>query len=93
MVRIAKSEARKNFSDVVTRAGRRGERVKITHYGKTLAILISPRELEGLDECERQRRASGSGGGSAARAGMGIGKAPVSGQRKAGAGSRNARRR
>ena len=56
MIRIAKAEARKNFSDVVTRAGRRGERVKITHYGKTLAILISPRELESLDECERRRR-------------------------------------
>lgn len=61
MIRIAKSEARKNFSDVVTRAGRRGERVKITHYGKTLAILISPRELEDLDECERLRRSGAAG--------------------------------
>ena len=56
MVRIAKSEARKNFSDVVTRAGRGGERVKITHYGKTLAVLISPRELASLDECEKRKR-------------------------------------
>jgi prevent-host-death family protein len=60
MVRIAKSEARKYFSDVVTRAGRKGERVKITHYGKTLAVLVSPRELESLDECERQRRDAGA---------------------------------
>jgi prevent-host-death family protein len=87
MVRIAKSEARKNFSDVVTRAGRRGERVKITHYGKTLAVLISPRELESLDECERQRRTETTGAGARA----GVGKAPANGERKAG--SRNARRR
>ena len=61
MMRIAKAEARKNFSDVVTRAGRQGERVKITHYGKTLAILINPKELEGLDDCERQRQGRSNG--------------------------------
>lgn len=61
MMRIAKAEARKNFSDVVTRAGRQGERVKITHYGKTLAILINPKELAGLDDCERQRQGRGNG--------------------------------
>ena len=66
MVRIAKSEARKYFSDVVTRAGRGGERVKITHYGKTLAVLISPKELAGLDDCERQRK-GGPGTRAAAR--------------------------
>jgi prevent-host-death family protein len=51
-MRIAKSDARKRFSEVVTRAANEGERVKITHYGKTLAILISKGDLERLVKCE-----------------------------------------
>lgn len=56
MLRIAKAEARKNFSEVVTRAGRGGERVKITHYGKTLAVLVSPSDLRKLHDCEGERK-------------------------------------
>jgi prevent-host-death family protein len=62
MMRIAKAEARKRFSEVVSRAGRRGERVKITHYGRTVAILVPPRDLETLDECERVLKANGGSG-------------------------------
>jgi len=51
-MRVPKSEARRNFSDVVGRAGRRGERVKITHYGRTLAVLIPTRDLHKLEDCE-----------------------------------------
>jgi prevent-host-death family protein len=51
-MRIPKSEARANFSDVVGLAARRGERVKITHYGKTLAVLIPKRDLDKLEDCE-----------------------------------------
>ena len=72
---MAKAEARRRFSEVTTRVGRRGERVKITHYGKTLAILVSKQDLQKLDDCERdvqpagqakpqpkaQRRPSGAG--------------------------------
>jgi antitoxin (DNA-binding transcriptional repressor) of toxin-antitoxin stability system len=68
MLRIAKAEARKRFSEVVTRAGRRGERVKITHYGRTIAILVSPRDLETLDECEQEMKGGGRGGSGAAHA-------------------------
>ena len=53
MMRIAKAEARKRFSEVMTWAGRGGHRVKITHYGKTLAVLVSKKDLEKLDDCER----------------------------------------
>ena len=53
MIRIAKAEARKRFSEVTTRVGRRGERVKITHYGKTLAVLVSKQDLAKLDDCEQ----------------------------------------
>jgi prevent-host-death family protein len=53
LIRMAKAEARKRFSEVTTRVGRRGERVKITHYGKTLAVLVSKQDLAKLDECEQ----------------------------------------
>jgi prevent-host-death family protein len=50
---MAKAEARRRFSEVTTRVGRRGERVKITHYGKTLAVLVSKQDLQRLSDCER----------------------------------------
>jgi antitoxin (DNA-binding transcriptional repressor) of toxin-antitoxin stability system len=50
---MAKAEARRRFSEVTTRVGRRGERVKITHYGKTLAILVSKQDFQKLNDCER----------------------------------------
>jgi prevent-host-death family protein len=49
---MAKAEARRRFSEVTTRVGRRGERVKITHYGKTLAVLVSKHDLKRLNDCE-----------------------------------------
>jgi prevent-host-death family protein len=49
---MAKAEARRRFSEVTTRVGRRGERVKITHYGKTLAVLVSKQDLQRLNDCE-----------------------------------------
>jgi prevent-host-death family protein len=51
-MRLAKAEARRRFSEVTTRVGRRGERVKITHYGKTLAVLVSKQDLQRLNDCE-----------------------------------------
>ena len=54
MIRIAKAEARRRFSEVTTRVGRRGERVKITHYGKTLAVLVSKQDFEKLGDCEQR---------------------------------------
>jgi prevent-host-death family protein len=53
---MAKAEARRRFSEVTTRVGRRGERVKITHYGKTLAVLVSKQDLQKLDDCEANGR-------------------------------------
>jgi prevent-host-death family protein len=54
-MRIAKSEARKRFAEVITRAGHQGERVKVTHYGKTLAVIVPKDDLEKLEDCERER--------------------------------------
>ena len=52
MERIPTSKARKDFADVMKRAARQGKRVKITLYGKTLAGLVPPKDLELLKECE-----------------------------------------
>jgi prevent-host-death family protein len=60
MQRVAKADARKRFADIVTGAGRRGERIKITHYGKTLAVLIPKADLQKLEECEHARASSRS---------------------------------
>ena len=55
MQRVAKAEARKRFAEIVTDSGHRGQRIKITHYGKTLAVLIPKADLQKLQDCERPR--------------------------------------
>jgi prevent-host-death family protein len=50
--RVAKADARKRFAEIVTDAGHGGERIKITHYGKTLAVLIPAADLKRLQDCE-----------------------------------------
>jgi prevent-host-death family protein len=52
MDRISTSKARKDFRNVMRRASAEGKRVKITHYGKTLAGLISAKDLALLEDCE-----------------------------------------
>jgi prevent-host-death family protein len=52
MERIAASKARKEFRSVIRRASAEGKRVKITHYGKTLAGLVSAKDLAKLEDCE-----------------------------------------
>ncbi|HEY0708694.1 MAG TPA: type II toxin-antitoxin system prevent-host-death family antitoxin [Polyangia bacterium] len=46
------------FAEIVTSADK-GERVKITHYGKTIAVLISTEDLRRLQDCETARQAKG----------------------------------
>jgi hypothetical protein len=38
------------------RAARDGKRIKITHYGKTLAAVIPPEDLQLLEDCEEERK-------------------------------------
>jgi prevent-host-death family protein len=52
MERIPTSKARKEFAEVMKRAAQEGKRVKITLYGKTLAGLVPPKDLDLLKECE-----------------------------------------
>jgi prevent-host-death family protein len=58
MRRVAKADARMRFAEIVTSADK-GERVKITHYGKTIAVLISTEDLRRLQDCETTRPAKG----------------------------------
>lgn len=52
MERIATSKARKEFRSVVRQAAETGKRVKITHYGKTMAAVVSADDLKRLEDCE-----------------------------------------
>jgi prevent-host-death family protein len=70
---MPKAEARKRFSEVTTRVGRRGERVKITHYGKTLAVLVSKQDLQKLDDCENGHAQPARAAGGVRRAAAGTG--------------------
>jgi prevent-host-death family protein len=56
MERIAASKARKEFRSVIRRASAGGKRVKITHYGKTLAGLVSAKDLALLEDCESAKQ-------------------------------------
>jgi antitoxin (DNA-binding transcriptional repressor) of toxin-antitoxin stability system len=49
------------------RAARDGRRVKITHYGKTLAAVIPAQDLELLEECEQEREGAAERGKRATR--------------------------
>jgi len=49
--RIQAAKARKDFANVVSRSAR-GERIKLTRYNTTLAVIVPKRDLEKLEECE-----------------------------------------
>jgi antitoxin (DNA-binding transcriptional repressor) of toxin-antitoxin stability system len=51
--RIAAASARKNLASFIQRA-KRGERIKLTRYDTTAAILIPKQDLETLEECEKR---------------------------------------
>ncbi len=51
-VRIQVATARKNFAEVLARAAKKGERIKVVRYRTTLAGIVPGRDLERLDECE-----------------------------------------
>jgi antitoxin (DNA-binding transcriptional repressor) of toxin-antitoxin stability system len=53
--RIATANARKGFADLVQRSAS-GERIKLTRYGKTQAILIPKSDLAMLEDCEGNAR-------------------------------------
>jgi prevent-host-death family protein len=57
MRRLQAAAARKNFSSLVTKSAA-GERIKVTRYNKTAAVLVPKRDLERLEECEKEMTAA-----------------------------------
>lgn len=54
-MRISTAEARKNQAKVL-QGVLNGERVKITRYDQTVAVLVPKRDLHALEDCERRLR-------------------------------------
>src|SRR5260221_7886465 len=50
--RIQAAKARKHFASIVERSSK-GERIKVTRYGQTLAAIIPKGDLEKLENCEQ----------------------------------------
>jgi PHD/YefM family antitoxin component YafN of YafNO toxin-antitoxin module len=50
--RVPTAVARKQFARMVDK-GSRGQRIKLTRYNKTQAVIISKEDLSRLEECER----------------------------------------
>ena len=55
VLRIPTALARKQFARIVDKSSR-GQRIKLTRYDKTQAVIISMDDLSRLEECERQTR-------------------------------------
>jgi prevent-host-death family protein len=49
--RIAAADARRDFAEVIQQSSK-GERIHLTRYGKTQAVLIPTSDLEALEDCE-----------------------------------------
>jgi prevent-host-death family protein len=58
MRRVSAAGARKNFSALVQRS-QAGERIKVTRYNKTAAVLIPKRDLDRLEDCEENSEENG----------------------------------
>jgi antitoxin (DNA-binding transcriptional repressor) of toxin-antitoxin stability system len=52
--RLPTAAARKSFATVL-RDSAAGERIKLTRYNKTVAVIIPKKDLTDLEECEKSR--------------------------------------
>ena len=59
--RMPTAEARKGFASVL-RNSAAGERIKLTRYNKTIAVIIPKKDLDELEDCEEKKRAQGGSG-------------------------------
>jgi len=50
--RLPTAVARKDFANVL-RDSAAGERIKLTRYNKTVAVIISKKDLTELEDCQR----------------------------------------
>ena len=56
--RMSTAVARKDFASLL-RSSAAGERIKLTRYNKTIAVLIPKHELEDLEDCQQRKLAEG----------------------------------
>lgn len=52
--RLPTAAARKGFASLL-RHSAKGERIKLTRYNKTIAVIIPKKDLEELEDCHRAR--------------------------------------
>lgn len=52
--RLPTAAARKSFAAVL-RDSEAGERIKLTRYNKTVAVIIPKKDLKELEDCEKSR--------------------------------------
>ena len=52
--RVPTAAARKSFATVL-RDSAAGERIKLTRYNKTVAVIIPKKDLKELEDCEKSR--------------------------------------
>jgi prevent-host-death family protein len=66
--RVPLAEARASLGDLADEVRKRGQRVKLTRYGRTVIYLVPVEDGELLDECAshladcRKHRSAGKGG-------------------------------
>ena len=56
--RMSTAEARKDFAALL-RNSAAGQRIKLTRYNKTIAVLIPKHELADLEDCQERKAAEG----------------------------------
>jgi prevent-host-death family protein len=54
MLRIATTQARADFSDVLDRAGHKGERILLSRNGKNVAAIVPVEDVDFLEELEEK---------------------------------------
>jgi antitoxin (DNA-binding transcriptional repressor) of toxin-antitoxin stability system len=55
---MSTAEARKDFAALL-RSSAAGQRIKLTRYNKTIAVLIPKHELADLEDCQQRKLAEG----------------------------------
>lgn len=53
--RMSTADARKDFAALL-RSSSKGERIKLTRYNKTVAVLIPKQDLDELEDCQRRHK-------------------------------------
>ena len=57
--RLPTAVARKDFANVL-RDSAAGERIKLTRYNKTVAVIIPKHDLDELEDCQKARAGDGA---------------------------------